>query len=152
MQGGDLFKRKKKPVEARSPRKGTPIPKESKKRSKDHKTYLEQIKLFWAECLENKTNYCLFCGEWMPTRDNIHHMKGRTGDYYLDKLWWANAHNECHIKYHYSSFDILFKEWWYNAFLTRLLDKSAELYYKELKKQDKSQKLNPELFDEENDE
>jgi hypothetical protein len=150
MREGDLFKPKKKPLQTRSPRKEQNIPPESKKRKKEHKTYLEQIKLFWKEAVNDGTNYCFFCGEKMESRDNVHHMKGRTGNYYLDKEFWGNAHNECHGDYHFKGVEWLMQQFWYKGFLDRLRLKSEELYQKEFKKQDKSQKINPILdFDEE---
>ena len=80
MKGGDLYKDKTK--------KQSKPPRESKTRKAEHKLYSEQIKLFWDESLENKTDFCFFCGVHMDKRDNIHHLRGRTGDYYLDKEYY----------------------------------------------------------------
>lgn len=138
MRGGDLHKPtkvKKKP------------PKESNKRKKERIRYTEQIKMFWDDAVENNTNFCFFCGEKMKKRDNIHHLKGRTGDYYLDKEWWVNAHNKCHTEdYHHANYEQKVKQKWYQDFLLRLKDKSEELYRKEIKKEEKARK---ELFDDE---
>jgi hypothetical protein len=137
----------------RSPVKRDKIPPKSKKRKEEHIRYLDQIKMFWFECVEKKANYCFFCGESSDKMLTIHHLKGRTGHYYLDKEWWVWGHNECHVdKYTMMPYDQLKEEWWYNAFLTRLAEKSMELFNKELKRADKSQKLNPTLFPEENEE
>lgn len=142
MRGGDLYKPK--------PRQKSNIPKESKKRKKEKIRYSEQIKLFWIESVENKTDFCFFCGVHMAHRDNIHHLKGRTGDYYLDKEWWVNAHNKCHVEdYHQSDYEHLSKQLWYPQFLQRLKSKDSGLWQKEINKKDKDIKLNPRLgFDE----
>jgi len=131
LRGGDLYKPRK---------KKNKIPKESVKRKHENKTYREQIKDFWDESVAKSDNYCFFCGKEMNKRDNIHHLKGRTGDYLLDKQWWVNAHNQCHVDdYTMATVEQLMKQPWYNGFLKRILAKSKELYQKELKKQDKAQ-------------
>ena len=77
MKGGDLYKPK--------PRQKSPLPKESKKREKERIYYLDQVKMFWKECVENGNDFCFFCGQKMTKREDTHHLKGRIGDYYLDK-------------------------------------------------------------------
>jgi hypothetical protein len=140
MRGGDLYKPKPKPKKR--------IPKESKKRKAEHIRYSEQIKMFWEESVLNKTDFCFFCGVHMDKRDNIHHLKGRTGDYYLDKEWWINCHNDRHVwNYTQKSVDELKQQPWYNAWLERLKLKSVSLYEKEIAKHGKSLRFNPKLFD-----
>jgi hypothetical protein len=132
MAGGDLHKRKT-PVKSK-------IPKESKVRKEEHKRYSEQIIDFWNESVENKSNFCFFCGKYMPKRDNIHHLRGRTGKYYLDKDYWVNAHNECHAyRFHLMSIERLMKEPWYEEFMNRLYEKDKLTWQKEKKKQEKAQ-------------
>jgi hypothetical protein len=146
MQGGDLQnKHKKKRSEPLSRKSKVKIPPESKTRSKERISYLKQIKMFWEESVDNKTDFCFFCGEHMGKRDNVHHMKGRIGDYYLDKNWWVNCHNECHLSYHHLSVDILEKQSWYGDFLTRLKLKDENLWAKQVEKKLKT--INPQLFD-----
>jgi hypothetical protein len=140
MQGGDKFKRK--------PTKAKPIPKESKKRKEDHRQYTQKTKEFWDESVANKTDFCFFCGVHMTKRDNVHHLRGRQ-EYYLDKEFWVNAHNDCHVnKYHNMDIEQLKKEPWYSEFLQRLKAKDPQSYEKELRKHEKIQPLNPKLFDE----
>jgi hypothetical protein len=140
MQGGDKFspKRKKKALETQSSLFDTKMPQESKKRKKEHRRYSEQIIEFWDESVENKTDFCFFCGVHMDRRDNIHHLRGRTGEYYLDKEYWVNAHNDCHVyKYHMMNTEQLELSPWYPEFMERLKSKDYASYCKELKKQDK---------------
>ena len=118
------------------------IPKEGKKRKVERVYYVVQIKWFWDESVENGTDFCIFCGEHMEKRDNIHHMRGRTGDYYLDKKWWVNAHNDCHLYYHRATVEQLSKETWYKGFLERLKEKDPQSYQKEINKGQKT------MFDE----
>lgn len=132
MRGGDKYESK--------PRPKSLIPKESKIRKKERIRYLDQIKMFWDESVANGTDFCFFCGIKMLKRDNIHHLQGRTGDYYLDKEWFVNAHNDCHVfKYHYMPMVQLMQQPWYSSFLARLKSKSEILYYKELKRQAKAE-------------
>ena len=141
MRGGDLYKPKK----ALKPK----IPKESKKRKEDHKQYTEKTKEFWDESVANKIDFCFFCGIHMDHRDNIHHLRG-CGIDYLNKEFWVNAHNDCHVtKYHMMDIDQLKKESWYGEFLARLKSKDPQSYEKELRKQQKNINLFAE--DEDND-
>lgn len=140
MQGGDKYapKRKKKALELQSSLFDTKIPPESKRRKKERVRYSEQIIEFWNESVEDKTDFCFFCGLHMDKRDNVHHLRGRTGEYYLDKEYWVNAHNFCHTyQYHMMSIERLYQLPWYREFLDRLKSKDFHSYCKELKKQDK---------------
>ncbi len=134
MKGGDLYKPK--------PRQKSPLPKESKKREKERIYYLDQVKMFWKECVENGNDFCFFCGQKMTKREDTHHLKGRIGDYYLDKKWWIQCHRECHGAVHDWSVEKLMSMPWYQDYLARLKAKDESLYWKALKKEDKS-----ELFD-----
>ncbi len=142
MRDGDLYKPK--------PRVKKP-PRESKKRKEEHVRYSQQIKMFWEESVTNKTNYCFFCGELMKKRDSIHHTRGRTGDYYLDKDWWVNAHNSCHLMFHSQMVEKLEEQSWYTGFLERLLKLDQSLYDKQTGKKEKSNKLNPKLWEDTED-
>lgn len=147
MKGGDLFKRaKKKPVEPRSPAKGTPIPKESKKRKEEHKYYKEVKQEIRQELEAIKAYNCFFCGQPMGTEFGFHHLMGRDGTWYLDKKYMVPAHNDCHVfKYHSFTVEQLLKEAWYSDFLSRLKSLDPKLWEKEMKKQYKAG-----LFDDDN--
>jgi hypothetical protein len=156
LQGGDLFVRKSKqnkPVEARSTPKRSPIPPMSKKRSTERKAYKEQAKDFFNEAVINGTNICVFCGEKVTKFEGLHHWKGRTNDYLLDKRWWSTVHNFCHVDcYHQSDYEHLSKQVWFQSFLNRLkiFDPTLELYNMIRKKGEKSQNINRTIdFDEE---
>lgn len=138
MKGGDLYKKA--------------IPKQSKRRKKEQPRYLQQIKDFWAESVENKTNFCFFCGEFSDKMLTIHHLKGRTGDYYLDKEFFVWGHSDCHVsRFHHSTVEDLITEPWYQDFLARLKEKDEGLWYKQIKKEDKAKGVKRNLFDEEID-
>jgi hypothetical protein len=142
MRGGDKYQAKPKKV------KQAKLPLESKTRKREHKLYSAQIKIFWDESVENKTDFCFFCGEHMDKRDNVHHLKGRIGDYYLDKEFWVNCHNDCHAyKYHSLDAEHLKQLPWFEKFMARLKSKSLDAYNKELRRHDKVQPLNPKLFE-----
>jgi hypothetical protein len=75
MRGGDLYKPKDKTED--KPRKS--IPKESPKRKIERVYYKDQSDMFWKESVENGFDFCFFCGAKMTRKDNIHHLRGRTG-------------------------------------------------------------------------
>ena len=138
MQGGDLHVRK--------PRKA--IPKESAKRKIEHVRYLDKLKQRWQDAVDNKTNFCFFCGEYSDKLLTVHHLKGRIEDLYLNDEYWVWAHNSCHVEqFHSMSVAQLEKLPWYQGFLGRLKEKSLELYNKQIGKKEKTHKLNPTLFD-----
>lgn len=128
MRGGDLYKPK--------PRKAKIKP-ESDKRKKEHKRYLQLLREFREECKKNGTYICFFC--FIDDGDILvnHHLRKRTGDYYLDKKYFVWVHNDCHIKYHFLPLEKLMKEPWYDEFMERLKEKDDLTYKKELKKQNK---------------
>lgn len=135
MRGGDLYKPKS--------RKSKPIPKESKKRKTEHKTYLKEIDEHRKESKENGTYFCWFCGEAedLRTKDKWlcnHHAQGRTGKYYLDKKFWRWAHNDCHNKYTFGTVEQLQEEDWYEGWLGRLKEEDEILWRRDIKKIEKS--------------
>lgn len=148
MRGGDLYSPKKK--------EATPIKKQSAKRSKEHKRYTEVCDELTRELREQNNGhiYCFFSGEEIfDKRPHYHHLKGRTGDHLIDKKWLVPAKDEYHVhKYHMASYEQRVKEWWWQGFLSRLKEKSVELWEKELRKADKAIPLNPKLeFEDDND-
>ena len=146
MKGGDLYKPKK--------RNTTDIKRRTPKRAKDERRYKDQAKEFFEEAVKNKTNKCFFCDEWVNYYEGLHHLRGRVGDYLLDREWWTIVHNTCHTElYHQSSYEQRSRQKWYKGFLARLKLKSEELYRKELRKAEKVTPLNPQLnFKEDDDE
>jgi hypothetical protein len=132
--GGDLHVRKK------------PKPR-TEKRAKDERYYSVVAKEFF----EDSDKKCFFCGDKVDTFQGLHHFKGRTNDYLLDKRWWCVTHNSCHLDYHNISVDKTSKEKWYEGFLIRLKNMDEGLYNKQIGKSEKSSKYNPSLWDEEED-
>ncbi len=138
-QGGDLFKRKK-----------STIPKESKKRKKEHIHYSAGCKLLEAEMRaeNNGKIYDFFTGREIKGKVTWHHLLGRTGKYYTDKdllVPAENDENDGHLFWHGAKLEQLQAKEWYNDFLKRLKVKSLEAYNKEIRKAEKSHKLNPRL-------
>ena len=140
MRGGDKHERKK-------PAKRSP------KRAQDERRYKDLAKEFFDEAVKNGTNICVFCGKKVTFFEGLHHLKGRTGEYLLDKEWWRTVHNKCHVwDYHQANVEQRLAQPWWEAFLMRLKEASEELYNKELKKYEKApHKLHPKLWDEEED-
>jgi hypothetical protein len=140
MQKGDQFKRK------------APIARRTPKRDKDERYYNVQAREFFDVAVKNGTNTCIFCGEKVKTFQGLHHWRGRTGDYLLDKRWWSIVHNEHHVDcFHMMRYEVLSTQPWFESFLTRLklFDPTLELYNKVIKRGEKSHKLNPTFeFDE----
>jgi len=134
MLGGDKFTRKR--VVKKQ------IPTESKKRKKEHKTYLQRLKERWDKSVEEGTNKCFFCDEVMLKREANHHVRGR-GKFMLEEEFWVWAHHDCHLDYHFKPIEELMKEPWYSGFMERLHDFDAHSYFKQKKKEEK----NEELFD-----
>ena len=136
MQGGDTHKRK------------TPIKRRTPKRARDERYYMEQAREFFDDAVNNGTNHCFFCGEKVNSFQGLHHLKGRTNDYLNDKEWWVIAHNDCHVfKYHMLDYVHRKAQPWWEDFLGRLKSKSEELWREEKRKEEKSQKLHPTIFD-----
>jgi hypothetical protein len=144
-QGGDLFKPK--------PRKAKPIPKESKTRKKEHIYYSVGCKQLEKEIREQNNGciYDFFTGLEIKGKVTWHHLLGRSGDYYTDKdllVPAENNENDGHLFWHRSTLDQLKAKSWYAGFLIRLKEKSIQAYEKEMRRYDKVQKLNPSLFEE----
>jgi hypothetical protein len=152
MKGGDLYiKRPPQSVsKPRSLKSNTKIPRESKKRSEATKTYKEVKDELRAEMIANGTWNCFFCGKPMGKEKGFHHTKGRDGTLYTDKKYLKPGHNDCHVfRYHQADIESLLQEVWYPDFLLRLKELDEKLWRAELKKQEKSIKLNPRIdFDE----
>jgi hypothetical protein len=136
--GGDLYKPK--------PRQKSIIPKESKRRKIEHIRYTEQVKLFKEECKEQGIYKCFISGEdFDDTIDGfvtVHHLHGRTGDYYTDKQYWILARNKYHLDvFHKSTIEELQKFPFWEDFLVRLKIKDLHSYHKLLKRIEKSEDL-----------
>jgi hypothetical protein len=120
-----------------------PIKRRTEKRATDERHYMDQAKEFFNDAVNNGTNICIFCGDKVTTFQGLHHWKGRTNDYLLDKQWWSVVHNECHLDFHHTPVAKQEKQLFYLAFLDRLRKLSEELYNKQIGKNAKSAKLNP---------
>ena len=138
MRGGDTHKRR------------TPIKKRSEKRVKDEKHYKDHCKELTEEIKKQNGGkiYCFFSGLEITGKPVYHHLRGRTGNFYTDKEWLVPCINEYHLAYHNQPVDKLLEHDWYdNVFLPNLKAKSEELYNKQTGKKEKSNQLNPRLFD-----
>ena len=133
MRGGDKYESKS--------RLKSPIPKESKTRKKERLRYTEVCERLTQEIKDanNGKIYCFFSGLEITGKPTFHHLKGRIGDYYVDKEWLVPAINEYHLAYHFTPIEKLMEESWYLNFLAKLKLKDTQLYYKELKKQEKAE-------------
>lgn len=138
MKGGRLYK----PAKA----KKAP-PKESKKRKKEHIHYLDQRKMFIQEMKDTGQYFCFISGlPFDDTRDGfntIHHLRGRTNDYLVDKEFWILARNDKHLDVFHNSktIDELKKEPWWDGFLARLKSKDEQSYLKIMRRIEKSGEL-----------
>jgi hypothetical protein len=145
MRGGDLFKSKR-AIKKR-------IPTESKKRKEEKKYYAQSCKELTAEIrAQNEGHiYCFFTNKELFDPISYHHLKKRTGKFYTDKEWLVPAGAE-HLDYHFKSVEWLLDQWWYEkVFLVNLRLKSEMLYQQELNRQEKSNKLNPRINFNDND-
>jgi hypothetical protein len=143
-----LFKRK--------PPKAKPIPKESKTRKKEHIYYSVGCKELEKEIREQNNGkiFDFFTGLEIKGKVTWHHLLGRTGDDYLDKdllVPAENNENDGHLFWHRATLEQLKAKLWYQGFLTRLKEKSLQAYEKEMRRYDKVQKLNPNLFGDDED-
>jgi hypothetical protein len=142
MRGGDKYQAKPKQntaLEARSPRKAYNIPKESKTRKEQGKTYKQVKDELRAELRSEGKYNCFFCTKPMGFELGFHHLKGRAGQNFIDKKYLVPGHNQCHVEdYHRSDVGKLLKFPWYQGFLARLKEIDESLYRTELKKQDKA--------------
>lgn len=133
MKGGRLYKSK--------PRLKSSMPKESSKRKEERVYYKDACKQLTEEikAQNNGKIYCFFSGLEITGFPTYHHLRGRTGDYYIDKEWLVPAINQYHLDYHFMPMEKLMQQFWYKDFLTRLKKKNTQLYYKELKRQEKAE-------------
>lgn len=144
MQGGDLHKRKTTVKKA--------IPKESKRRKKEHIYYAEGCKLLEQEMRDANEGkiYDFFTDKEIKGFVTWHHLLGRTGNYYLDKdllVPAENDENDGHLFFHRATYEQLKKREWWEGFLARLKSKSEEAYKKITRMEEKSHKLHPTIFD-----
>lgn len=112
----------------------------SKKRANEKIAYKKIIKQIDEESQAIGQYICFFCNEPIYGIADHHHLFGRENKRLLDKKYIVLAHNDCHVfKYHYMSVKQLMQQSWYEGFLARLKSKDTQLYYKELKKQEKAE-------------
>jgi len=135
MKGERLYKPKTRPKSV--------IPKQSKKRAKDNRSYLIRVKEFWDKSVVEKTNRCIFCDEIMEKREDNHHISGR-GKYFLDESLWSHAHRECHDAYHHKPIEWLMKQPWWVGFMSRMRVRDV-IYRKILTKIERNSELNLEM-------
>lgn len=133
MIGGDLFKKK--------PRQKSIIPKESKKRAKDNRSYLVRVKEFWDKSVAEGTNGCIFCEDFLDHFEGNHHIRGR-GKYFLEPQFWSLAHFICHDDYHHKSIEYLARQPWWGGFLSRIRALDMVTYRKILNKIERNSELN----------
>jgi hypothetical protein len=118
----------------------TSIPKESAKRKEEKKYYTQHCAEMTQEIKDTNGGIirCFFSGKEIQGKPVYHHLKGRSGKFYIDKEFLVPALNGYHLNYHFKPVAWLMQQDWYvNMFLPNLRAKSEELYDKELKKQDK---------------
>ena len=129
------------------------IPKKSKKREADEIHYKDHCKELEQEYrLKNDGKiYCFFSGKEIKGRVTWHHWYGRSGHWYTDKNGLVPCINEYHLMYHHLSTDKFEEQVDYGAFLERLKIFDEHLYNKQIGKKEKVHKLNPTLFDDEED-
>ena len=122
-----------KPIQRRSPLKGSKVPLEGKSRSMalnikprsekraDQEKEYKKIK---REMLKKKQP-CFFCGKEIKDKPDIHHLKGREGSLLIDKKYLVVVHRRCHTTYH----DMSIEKWpWKEEFLERVREVSEEIY------------------------
>jgi len=131
MRGGDLYK----PNTA----KRKTIPKVSKKRKEQLKSYKQISQETWDEAVIKGNNICIFCGQRMDHRENCHHADGRDNNKLTDKDYLTNAHNDCHLFYHRATYEQLSETYWWESYLERIKAIDERLWREELKKKEKSQ-------------
>ena len=141
MKGGDLFKPNTKTEKQ--------IPKESKTRKREHKTYTQNCKELEKETRNANDGkiYCYFSGKEIKGFVTWHHLLGRTGDFYVDKEFLVPVINNYHLDYHFKSIGWLMEQGWYKNLLEKFKLRDTHLYHKELKRQEKAE-LNFENNDE----
>ena len=126
-------------------------PKESPKRKKEHIYYTQICKEKEVElrALDPQGRiFDFFSGDEIREKVTWHHPYGRTGDNYTDKESMQPVINKNHLMFHHLSIDKLEQQSWYEDFLVRLKAFDVALWEKQTGKREKSNKLNPTLFDE----
>ena len=113
----------------------------SDKRAKQEQEYREMKVELEQELKEKGEWRCIFCN--MPFQDteipDWHHTNKRVGNMLVNKHYLKPAHTGCHIThYHNNTVRKRKMMFWYEGFLERLKVIDAELYNKEIKKEDKS--------------
>ncbi len=140
MRGGDKHKRK--------------TPAKSKKRQVDEKRYTEVCKELEAEerVKDSKGRiFCFFSGHEIVGQISWHHLRGR-GENLKDRRYLVPTINKYHLDFHFMSYDKFRQYGWYEGWLTRLKLKDEQSYLKELRRAEKVNKLNPKLFEDEDEE
>lgn len=145
MRGGDFYQPSRK--------KATPkIKRRTPKREKNEQYYAVEAKKRFEEAVAKKENLCFFCNKEVKEYNGWHHLRSRDGSRLRDWRYIVLAHSRCHLDdYHYSTYEKLSQQPWYPGFMERLKERDPETHRKELRKGEKSHKLNPKLFEEENE-
>jgi hypothetical protein len=131
MQGGRLYKPK--------PKTKNVIPKESKKRKIENKTYKQIKDELKEEMISAGTWNCYFCSKPMGKEKGFHHTHKRDGTYFTDRKYLKPAHNFCHVEqYHRLPVEKLLEIPWYGEFLLRLKALDESLWRIEMNKQTKN--------------
>lgn len=123
------------------------IPAESEKRKTEHIYYKEQVAMFKQELRDKGEYFCFVTGEQFDNTlagfPTVHHLRGRTGDYYLDKEFWVLAKNQAHLDafHNEKTIDYLTQQPWWDAFLARLRDKDELSYQKIMRRIEKADEL-----------
>ena len=133
MRGGDShqYKPRQKKIATESP-----------KRKEEKKYYTQHCKELEQEIREQNDGriFCFFSGLEITGRISWHHLKKRTGDFYIDKQWLVPSINWYHTEgYHFAKYEWLMEQPWYEGFLQRLKEKDEGLWMAELKKKEKSE-------------
>jgi len=135
MQGGDLFVRKK-PTNKK-------IPVESSKRKEEKKYYKDHCRDLEMEIREQNDGkiFCFFTDKEINETISWHHLRGRTGKFYIDKEWLVPALNDYHLEFHFATIDYLLAQPWYSEFMEKLKKKDYHSYCKQKRKEEKSKEL-----------
>lgn len=145
MRGGDKYKEKQ------AIKKQNPIPPKSKKHKVEEKRYTEVCRELEQELRELDPHgriFDFFSGDEIKGQISWHHLRKR-GVNLKEKKYLVPSINDNHLDYHFLPYEKLSKKTWYNDFMTRLKGKDIETYNKEIRRGEKSHKLNPTIFKEE---
>ena len=125
-----VSERPNKAVEPIKGKSGRTIPLRTKKRISQEKSYSRIIK----EMDNREDIQCIFCGGYMDSPEDHHHLAGRIGDLLTNQKYIAHAHLVCHHMYHNYSVD---KIRWFTSFIARLGEIDRHLSFKEVLKLNK---------------